>query len=155
MRPKNLTRKDSAEIYSWRHAAEFLDKKLNVNPDYIVSVPTTSPLRNVSDIDRCIEKAVKNNLDIVHSITPSSRNPYFNMLVKRRGKLNTLSKKSPFALKRIWRRQDAPKCYDLTTVCYVFKPSYIKKTLDLFSGKVGYVIVPKERSLDIDDLIMK
>ena len=57
----------------------------------------------------------------------------------------------PIKKKKIFRRQAAPKCFDLTTACYVFKPSYIKKTLDLFSGKTGFVLIPKERAIDIDD----
>lgn len=148
IRPKNLAKDNSPEIYSWRHAIEFLDKKLNINPDYIVSLPTTSPLRSVLDINRCIQKAIRNDLDIVFAITPSSRNPYFNMLVEKKGKLDIISKTN----KEIFRRQDSPRCFDLTTSCYVFKPSYIKKKLNLFSGKTGYVLVPKERSIDIDDL---
>ena len=55
-----------------------------------------------------------------------------------------------FKNKIIHRRQDAPKCFDLTSACYVFKPGYIKKTLNLFSGKVGFVLIPRERSIDID-----
>ena len=51
------------------------------------------------------------------------------------------------------RRQDAPSCYDLTTVCYVFKPEYIMKQKNLFSGKTGFVVIPKHRAIDIDDKI--
>ncbi len=153
IRPKYLAKPNSPEIYSWRHAVEFLDKKLNIKPDYVVSIPTTCPLRKVSDIDKCIEKAIKNNFDIVFAITPSTRNPYFNLLEEKRGKLNILSKTGlswNFKKKTFYRRQDAPNCFDLTTACYVFKPSYIKKTLDLFSGKVGFHKIPRERSIDID-----
>jgi CMP-N-acetylneuraminic acid synthetase len=54
---------------------------------------------------------------------------------------------------KIRRRQEAPKCFDMTTVCYVFKPNYIMKTKDVLSGKVGFINIPKERSIDIDDKI--
>ena len=137
----------SPEIYAWRHAVNFLNKKLNIFPDYIVSVPTTSPLRAVSDINKCVSLAIRDKLDIVFAITNSNKNPYFNMLTKKRGKLQIAIKKN----KKISRRQDAPKSFDLTTVCYVFKPDYIKSNLNLFSGKVGYVHVPKQRAVDIDD----
>jgi N-acylneuraminate cytidylyltransferase len=53
--------------------------------------------------------------------------------------------------KNIVRRQDAPQCYDLTTVCYVFRPGYIKKNSNLFSNKTRLVIIPNERSIDIDN----
>ena len=75
------------------------------------------------------------------------------MLEEKKGKLNIFSKTGlawNFKNKKVHRRQDAPKCFDLSTACYVFKPRYIKKTLDLFSGKMGFVLIPKERAIDID-----
>jgi len=148
IRPKNLSTDTSPEIFAWRHAVNFLNNKLNIFPDYVVSVPTTSPLRRISDINKCLSLAIKNKLDMVFAITNSSKNPYFNMLIKKKGKLQIVLKRN----KKISRRQDAPKSFDLTTVCYVFKPNYIKSNFNLFSGKVGYVHVPKQRALDIDDI---
>lgn len=148
IRPKNLATDASPEIYAWRHAIDFLNNKLDIFPDYIVSVPTTSPLRRISDINKCLILAIKNKLDMVFAITNSHKNPHFNMLIKKKGKLQIAIKKN----KKISRRQDAPKSFDLTTVCYVFKPNYIKSNLNLFSGKVGYVNVPKQRAIDIDDI---
>ncbi len=147
LRPSNLARDNSPELLAWRHAVKFLEKENKKKIDYIVSVPTTSPLRAVSDINKAIMLARKKKLDIVFSITESSKNPYFNMVSIKKNKLQLICKKN----NQIFRRQDAPKCYDLTTVCYVFKPKYIFKTNDLFKGKTGFVTIPKERSLDIDD----
>ena len=149
VRPKKLATDNSSEIYSWRHAVEHLDKKMKLKVDFIASIPTTAPLRNSKDIDRCIKKALDENLDIVFCVTPSSRNPYFNILEEKNGKLETALKKKN---KQFYRRQDAPICFDLTTVCYVFKPSYINKNNNLFSGKIGFIKVPKNRALDIDDI---
>ncbi len=148
IRPKSLARNNSPEIKAWKHAINYLEKISKKIPKYIVSLPTTAPLRNKFDINKCILKAVKNNLDIVFSVTPSTRNPYYNILVKKNGKLQTASNQK----RKLFRRQDAPKCYDLSTVCYVFKTHYIKKTSNLFSGKTGYVVIPKKRAIDIDDL---
>lgn len=146
LRPANLAKDNSPELLVWRHAVKYLEKEKK-KIDYIVSVPTTSPLRDVSDINKAILLARKKKLDIVFSITKSSKNPYFNMVTIKKNKLQLIQKNK----NRIFRRQDAPKCYDLTTVCYVFKPKYILKTNDLFKGKTGFVTIPKERSLDIDD----
>ena len=147
LRPSKLSKDNSPELLAWRHAAKFLKKENRKKIDYIVCVPTTSPLRSVSDINRAIILAKKKNLDIVFSITKSSKNPFFNMVSIKKKKLKLICKKK----NHIFRRQDAPKCYDLTTVCYVFKPEYIFKTKDLFKGKTGFITIPKERSLDIDD----
>jgi CMP-N-acetylneuraminic acid synthetase len=145
LRPKNLAKDNSPEILSWKHAIIFLKNKLNINPEYIVSIPTTSPLRNVSDIDKCIQKAIKNKLDMVFCVSKSQKNPFFNILIKKNNKLKVIENK-----KNITRRQDAPECFDMTTVCYVFKPDYIIKNSNFFKGNTGFVEIPKERSIDID-----
>lgn len=147
-RPNFLSSDNASHLYVWRHFVNYLEKK-KIFADYIVDIPTTSPLRAVNDINRCIKLAIRKKLDMVFTVSKSSKNPYFNMLEKK-GKKFKLIKRSNI---RIGRRQDAPKCYDLTTVCYVFKPSYIMKKKDLLSGKVGFIDIPKERAIDIDDKI--
>ncbi len=147
MRPKKLGNNNSAEIHTWRHAIKYLNKREDIN--LFVSIPTTSPLRKVSDIDACILKAIKKKLDIVFAVTPSSKNPYFNIIKIKNNKLYLACASN----RKIQRRQDAPKCYDLTTVCYVFKPNFIIKTNNLFKGRTGIVEITKDRSLDIDNMI--
>ena len=148
LRPKELASDKSPEIDSWKHAVNFLNQKLNIYPDYIVSVPTTAPLRNVSDINKCITEAIKKKLDLVIAITKSQKNPYFNMLELKNNKFKLMKKSKNF-----YRRQDAPKFFDITTVCYVFKTKYIKKTNNILSGKIGYVEIPRERAIDIDNYL--
>ena len=146
VRPARLAQDNSPEIETWKHPIKFINKEKKI--DYFVSIPTTSPLRQVSDIDRCIKLAIKKKLDIVFSITKSSKNPYFNILTFKKKKLEIILKTK----KKIIRRKDAPKCFDLTTVCYVFKPEYILKLKrDMFIGKTGYVEIPKKRAIDVDD----
>ena len=43
------------------------------------------------------------------------------------------------------------KIYDMTTIAYVSKPSYILNTKHIFDGKVKSILVPYERSIDIDN----
>ena len=69
LRPKELASDESPEIDSWKHAINFLNQKLNIYPDYIVSVPTTAPLRNVSDINKCITKAIKKKFKLFCSLS--------------------------------------------------------------------------------------
>ena len=145
MRPSKLAHSKSAEIHTWRHAIKYLNKDNDI--DYLVSVPTTSPLRKTGDINKCIYKAIKERLDIVFTVTKSLKNPYFNILKLSKKNLDIVCNSK----KKIFRRQDAPQCYDLTTICYVFRQNYIMKNKNIFRGKTGFVIVPKERAIDIDD----
>ena len=40
--------------------------------------------------------------------------------------------------------------YDVTTCVYVGDAKYIQSCAKLMEGRVGYVIIPPERALDID-----
>jgi N,N'-diacetyl-8-epilegionaminate cytidylyltransferase len=145
IRPKKLATNKSPEILSWRHFIRYLRKE-KIKADYIVSVPTTSPLREVNDIKKCIKLAKRGDYDLIFTITKTNKSPYFNMLMRKKNSYNFLKFK-----KKIFRRQDSPKFYDLTTVCYVFKPDFVMRKNNLLSGKTGYVEIPKSRALDIDD----
>ena len=53
--------------------------------------------------------------------------------------------------KKIVRRQDAPKVFNITTVCYVISAKFLLSNKSVFkSGKVGAIEIPYERSLDLD-----
>ena len=92
----------------------YISKK-NINSNsYIISLPTTGPLRNLNDINRGIATAIGNNNDITFGITESYRNPYFNIFEKV-GKKIKISKE----LKIFKNRQSVPKCYDMTTCFYI------------------------------------
>ena len=145
MRPKNLSNSKSSEWCAWQHAIKYVNKTCKF--DKFICLPVTSPLRSKKDIINCINKLNKTN-DIIISVTETERNPWFNMVKINKNKSIKIlnSKKS----KIIDIRQKAPKVYDMTTVCYVANPNYILKNKSIFSGKVNAVLIPKERSLDID-----
>ena len=87
------------------------------------------------------------DFDVVLTVTPAARNPYFNMV--------TLAPDGRAQLvippeKAVHRRQSAPAVFDITTVCYVVRPAFLKTAGGLFDGRVGAVTVPYERSIDID-----
>ena len=77
------------------------------------------------------------------------KNPYFNILEKKNKNELKISKKYK---KKIVKRQDAPITFDLTTVSFVIKRDFLMKTKDLKKSKMGYIVVPEERSVDIDNI---
>ena len=86
---------------------------------------------------------------MVFTVTNSTKSPYYNILEIKNNKLQKVCGDK----QKIVRRQDSPKCYDLTTVCYVFKPEYILKQKNWLKGKTSFIVIPKERSIDIDDKV--
>ena len=110
-------------------------------------MPPTSPLRNVLDVEKCIDEFEKGGVDVVITTTDAHRNPYFNMVVSDKDGYCSLVNSG----KNVHRRQDSPAIYDITTVAYVSKPSFVKKYNSLFEGQIKHVQIPSERAVDIDN----
>jgi len=146
-RPSELAQDDSPEWSSWLHAINWLEDRGEFF-DCFVSLPATAPMRNKSDVIKCIDLLDKQT-DIVVTISESSRSPYFNMVKKDRHYIKLLIDSE----KSYSRRQDAPQIYDMTTVAYVARPNFIKNNNNIFDGRVKASIVPKKRAVDIDDEI--
>ena len=154
LRPRYLSKDKTPEINVWKYIIKLLREnknyKFDIKKDYLVSLSPTSPLRSLEDVKNGIKNFLKNNKnDALVSINESHRNPYFNMVVKSKNHVSMICKSK----KRIFRRQDCPTVYDMNTVVYVLKPDFIVKAKHLFEGKVSSVIIPKNRSIDIDDEI--
>ncbi len=147
MRPSELARDDSPELLSWKHAISKVSKVAGREVDVLVSIPPTSPLREARDVDRCLDKLLDTDADVVVTVRECERNPYYNMVERdAEGNLSVVKK----VKETIRQRQEAPHVYDVTTVAYAAKAKFILEGNAVFDGKTEMVIVPKERSLDID-----
>ena len=147
IRPSELATDTSPEWHSWQHFIKFLADKDGRLPKVFLSLPATSPLRSTIDIENCLNEFKKGRADFVVGITPSERNPYFNMVKKGEdNQVNLVIQQG----EKYSRRQDTPEIFDLTTVCYVGKPSTILTKNSIFEGKVAGVEIPRERAIDID-----
>ena len=116
------------------------------NFDCFLSLPTTAPLRNRDDIERCLH-ALTPSIDIVLTMTKSHRSPWFNMVKYNEDRSVSLINDS---LSSISRRQDVPHSFDLTTVAYVTTPRFVLNNNSIWSGVAAGVEVPSERAIDID-----
>ena len=147
IRPSELATHTSPEWHSWQHFIKYLTDKGGRLPEAFLSLPATSPLRSTIDVENCLNEFKKGRADFVVGITPSLRNPYFNMVKKRENnQLNLVIQQ----VEKYSGRQDTPEIFDLTTVCYVGKPSTILTKNSIFDGKVAGVEIPRERAIDID-----
>jgi N-acylneuraminate cytidylyltransferase len=147
IRPSELATDNSPEWHSWQHFIKYLTDKSGRLPEVFLSLPATSPLRSINDVENCLNEFKKGRADFVVGITPSERNPYFNMVKK--GEDNQVDLVIQQGDKYS-RRQDTPEVFDLTTVCYVGKPAAILTNNSIFEGKVAGVEIPRERAIDID-----
>ena len=147
IRPSELATDTSPEWHSWQHFIKYLTDKGGRLPEVFLSLPATSPLRSINDVENCLNEFKKGKSDFIVGITPSERNPYFNMVKKEKNNQVNLVIQQ---VEKYSRRQDTPEIFDLTTVCYVGKPSAILTKNSIFEGKVAGVEIPRERAIDID-----
>lgn len=146
-RPRELATDTSPEWLSWQHAVAWVEQRYGAF-DTFISLPATSPLRSEEDVTSSFDLLNNSEADICIGVTPAARSPYFNMVsMKEDGDVDLI-----ISEQKVTRRQDAPAAYDITTAVYTTTPQYIKCSGGVFTGRVKAVVVPKERSIDIDDI---
>ena len=146
-RPPELAADATPEILAWRHAIDSLPELfMGDKPQPFISLPATSPLRASADVDAAVARFHSHPCDILFGISPAHRNPYLNMVtIDAQGFISVAIPGSAAV-----RRQDVPDMYDVTTCVYVGNAHYIQSCSRLMEGRVGYVVIPPERALDID-----
>jgi CMP-N-acetylneuraminic acid synthetase len=151
IRPSHLATDDSPEWLSWQHLVEYLrDFEGIEKPFTLVSLPTTSPLREKNDVIRCLNKFQQADCDAIITVSESTRSPYFNMVSLGP---NDFARLAITSHENVARRQDAPELFDISTVCYLAKSDFILANESLFSGRVAAVKIDRHRSIDIDDIL--
>lgn len=148
LRPKKLSNDNSSVIDVLIHAVKHIEKTEKTVFDIVVLLHVTAPLRTSADIDKCIELLINRKTDNVFSVTEAQRNPYFNMVEITKNKKVTLVKKGSFVT-----RQSAPKVYDMNASIYVWWKKILEHHKKVLLKKSHVYIMPKERSVDIDDNI--
>ena len=128
MRPPELASDTSSEWLAWQHAIRYVIKKEG-NFNCFLSLPATSPLRNIEDIEKGLS-ALKNNVDLVVSMVKSKRSPWFNMVTKYNDENIKLLMNDTSILKTRF-----PLCYDLTTAFYR-RTEFILNTNNFGKGKL-------------------
>ena len=146
LRPVELATDTAAKWDVWQHALSEVEKQTGP-ADAFLDLDCTSPLRLPEDIDAGLDLFFKETPDMVMSCCESRKNPYFNMLETDANGALQVSKPLPHG---VVARQQAPMVYDHVGLVYVVKPSYLRSASRLFEGHVIPLIVPNERSLDVD-----
>jgi N-acylneuraminate cytidylyltransferase len=145
LRPAELSADDAREWDAWQHLLRWLEAAGDL-PTTLLAVPCTAPLREVGDLERCLD-AIEPGVDMVITVTPAHRNPWFNMVRLDEQQRARLVLEPPA---RIHRRQDAPPVFDVGTVAFAARAEFVLSASSLYDGVVRAVEVPAERSLDID-----
>lgn len=148
MRPNRLANDSSTTNEVIEYTIKELERREGYKPDLICLLQCTSPLRTNYDIDNTISKLFNTNSDSAVSITEAKSNPYWtNILVDDR--LEYFIEEG----KKIKRRQDLPKIYELNGAVYVVKRETFLKEKTLETKNITGHIMKAENSIDIDNII--
>ena len=128
-RPAELATDTASSESALLHFAESVDF------DRLVFIQATSPLILPEDIDRAV--ALLDEYDSVLSVS------HFSQFVWIDGKPN-------YDLQQRRRRQDSPPAFLETGSLFATSRKALLASRNRLSGRIGYCIVPKLRSFDVD-----
>jgi len=75
-RPKEHSQPTSDDVGFYQHAVSWLKRELGWQPELLVNLRPTSPLRLPSDVDACIRHVLRTGCDGLKTIIPSPIPPY-------------------------------------------------------------------------------
>ena len=144
-RPKELAKDESPTIDAIFHTLEVL-KSENYNPDIIILLQPTSPLRTTKDIDNAMELFLNTNCESVVSVCELKHSPYWCFEIEK-GYLKSLF--GDEYLRR--RRQDLENVYMPNGAMYISTPENLRKYKGFYCLRTIPYIMPPERGIDIDN----
>lgn len=116
--------------------------------DLVVVLQPTSPLREASDIDNCLELLIAKGADTAVSVSEVREHPFLVYSMEADSRLDAFLKLDPTVS---MRRQDLPPAYSLNGAIYIAEIEWLRATRLFVSPETVGHIMSRERSVDIDE----
>lgn len=143
IRPEELANDKASSHDVIIHAINHYEK-LNQTFDAVLLLQPTSPFRIQDDFTN-LTKEYSDDIDMVVSVKLTKENPYFTLFEQNSEGFLNKSKIGNFE-----RRQDCPNVYAFNGSLYLINIKSIKKSRIAELEKIKKIIMPDERSVDID-----
>jgi N-acylneuraminate cytidylyltransferase/CMP-N,N'-diacetyllegionaminic acid synthase len=121
LRPAELATSTAGKLPVIQHATEWVEAERGRPVDFVVDLDPTSPVRTVADVEACWRAVQEPDTDVVLSVTPARKSPYFNMIEVVDG----YARLSKPLERRLVRRQDAPQVWDANASIYAFRRDHL------------------------------
>lgn len=146
IRPQRLASDETSGIDVIVHALEWLSNTEAYEPDLVMVLQPTSPLRTADHIDGAIELLLAKNAPAVVSVTEVQYHPYWMKRVNGEGVMHDfMTLDAPYA-----RRQDLPVLYAINGAVYLARRATFLAQRTFFPEGTRAFIMPQSSSLDID-----
>lgn len=145
-RPAHLATDESLVIDAIKDLLQTLRAE-GEEPEWVILLEATCPLRTSEDVDSCLRLVVNGDYDSVATFKEAELNPHRSWrLVDGIPEIFI-----PGAVPWL-PRQKLPKAYQLNGAVYVFRAKLLAEEAEsLLVGRLGAVLMPRDRSQDIDD----
>lgn len=154
LRPAAISQDLSTDAEFLLHALDWLKEKENYEPEIVLRLPPTSPLRTGAEIDEGIETLLKNpDADAVRPICEAPKHPYKLWGISAGGVfLRPFFPPSVtgFAEANNLPRQLFPKAYIHTGAMDIMRTRTIREQKSTSGEKLAYFFMPHEDAVNID-----
>jgi CMP-N,N'-diacetyllegionaminic acid synthase len=147
LRPKSLAQDDSKVIDTCMFVLEKLKQDEGYEPNIVILLQPTSPLRKAHHLDEAIRLYIKKSADSVLSVCEVEHPPSLLLKISQNGGelIPLLNREEMFK-----NRQEFEKTYTLNGAIYVFSPHFLREELSFYGEKTYPYLMSVEESIDID-----
>lgn len=148
IRPAELATDTAPKWAVLKHIVNFLQIHQCYEPEIIVDLDPTSPLREAKQIGECLRVLINGPKDVdgVITVYEADKNPYFNMVeYDEKGYMRLVKPLSHV----VARGQDAPKVYSMNASIYVMRKNSLMNSHGLFENKLkAFIMEPWTKDID-------
>ena len=148
IRPTNLALDTSMVIDTYLHVVDFIAKQDLKQIESFAALLPTAPLRSSQDIDEAIKIFNDKNASSVISVTEAPVPLNWYKRITKKGTLENYSHE----FDNLKNRQEHESTYVPNGAIFVFKTEILRLKRHYYTDKTYPYIMPRERSIDIDDL---
>jgi CMP-N,N'-diacetyllegionaminic acid synthase len=150
VRPASLASDYSTSVDVIEHTLDFFEANANEKFDFTILLEPTSPLRDSQDIFEAMNKLLDSprSKSLVGVSLTESQNPAFLFDLNLDGNISKYDNaqfQSP-------RRQDVQDVYFPEGSIYISETNFLRKTGTFFHEKTFGYVMPKWKSIEIDDI---
>ncbi|MBW8039165.1 MAG: acylneuraminate cytidylyltransferase family protein [Planctomycetes bacterium] len=153
LRPAEFAQDDALDLPVFLHCLDWLKANEGYEPDIIVHLRPTSPLRTVVMVEKAIHKLIENpRADSVRSVCTPSQNPFKMWSIDKDGFLSPLIK---IDIYEQWNqpRQKLPKVYWQNGYVDVTRRTTLIKKHSMTGDKILSLVIEDTHIIDIDNQV--